>query len=251
MRPVTYPETQSRGCVPLKYADTGVARFLMRIHTFSALAGLESLDLTRASVAVIDVFRASTTILCLMENGAPRIAVTFSVTTALDLKKQGYVVVGERGGRPLPGFDLDNSPSQVSSRDWDSCDVVVTTSNGTRALVAVGHSPDVIVAGFRNLEATVHYLGRSRQPSIGLIPIGSQDEPRAEDELCAQALAALLRGEPVDVESLISRIRRGRSRTIGAGGERFESDVDLALQLNATRIVPILDEGLILRPVLV
>ncbi len=127
----------------------------------------------------------------------------------------------------------------------------MTTSNGTRALVAVQESAQVILAGFRNLDAAADYLRRSNQGQIALIPIGAKGEPRAEDELCAQALRARLRNEPVDVDSLIARVRQERSQDIASRGTRFQRDVDLCLELNTTRIVPVLGEGLTLRPVLV
>ena len=217
------------------------------IQTLSARAGLDDTDLSRASVAVIDVFRAATTILCLMENGAQEVTVTGSVTLALEWKEKGHVVIGERGGYRVQGFDLDNSPYRVSQRDWESQDIVVTTSNGTRALVAVQDSAQVILAGFRNLDAAADYLRESDQDKIALIPIGANGEPRAEDELCAEALQARLRNEPVDVASLIARVRQERSEAIASRGTNFQRDVDLSLELNTTRIVPVLGEGLTLR----
>ena len=220
------------------------------IQTLSALAGLHNTDLAQTSVAVIDVFRASTTILCLMEHGAAEVTVTGSVTLALEWKEKGYVVIGERGGYRVEGFDLDNSPYQVSQRKWDSQDIVVTTSNGTRALVAVRESPQVILAGFRNLDAAADYLRGSNQDQIALIPIGANDEPRAEDELCAQALQARLRNEPVDVNSLIAKVRQQRSEAITSRGTNFQRDVDLCLEPNTTRIVPVLGDALTLHPVL-
>ena len=223
---------------------------MLHIQILSALAGLEDTDLSQTSVAVIDVFRASTTLLCLMEKGAEEVTVTGSVRSALEWKKQGHVVIGERGGHKVAGFDLDNSPYQVSQREWDSQNVVMTTSNGTRALVAVQESCEVIMAGFRNLDAAADYLRTSKQGQIALIPIGASGEPRAEDELCAQALQARLRDDPVDVDSLIARVRQERSRDIASRATRFQRDVDLALQLNTTRIVPVLGDGLRLRRVL-
>ncbi len=222
---------------------------MVRIQVLSALAGLEQTDLAGTCVAVIDVFRASTTVLCLMENGAQEVIVTDSVSRALERKQQGYTVIGERGGRRVAGFDLDNSPYQVSQRAWESQKVVVTTSNGTRALIAVQESPAVILAGFRNLDAAADHLRDSNRDQVTLIPIGSGGEPRVEDELCAQALQDRLQNEPVDVDSLLVCIRRKCSKTISSRGPRYQKDVDLALQLDTTRIVPVLEPGLVLRRV--
>ena len=223
---------------------------MRHIQMLSTLAGLEDTDLSPTWAAVIDVFRASTTVLCLMEHGADEVTVTGSVQSALDWKKKGYVVIGERAGHRVAGFDLDNSPYQVSQREWDSHSPVLTTSNGTRALVAVRESARVIMAGFRNLDAAADYLLGSNQHQIALIPIGASGEPRAEDELCAHALKARLRNEPVDVDSVIARVRQERCEAIASRGTSFQRDVDLALQLNTTRIVPVLGEGLKLHRVL-
>jgi 2-phosphosulfolactate phosphatase len=100
----------------------------------SALRGIESLPLQEYACAVIDVLRASTTILCLFEHGASNVRVLGSVDAALALKAEGYTVMGERGDTPLPGFDADNSPHQAASHDWRGRRVAITTSNGTRAV---------------------------------------------------------------------------------------------------------------------
>ena len=218
----------------------------MQIETFSALQGVDPATIGNYLCAVIDVIRASTTILCLMEHGAEEIQVVATVEEALALKLRGYTPIGERGNLPLPGF-TDNSPYLVSQHDWRSRRVVLTTSNGTRALVAVRDARQIVVAAFRNLEAVARRLRADPGP-IGLVPIGSLGHPSYEDEACADALRRRLLGERVDFEAIRRKIFHDRAAQIERKGCQFRHDIELALTLDATAIIPVLAPGLVLRP---
>lgn len=217
----------------------------MRIEIFSALQGLNKHAIHECVCVVIDVLRASSTILCLMENGAEEVKVVGSVEEALELKPQGYILVGERGDQALEGFNFDNSPYAVSQHKWQGKKVLITTTNGTRALVAVKHGYRVVVAGFRNLDAVAEYTKKPLRP-VAIIPIGNMDEPRVEDERCAQALRSRILGETIDWEEIRQEILSKREDTIKRKGEMYKRDVELSLTLNTTRIIPVLDTGIVL-----
>ena len=221
----------------------------MHIVTLSALRGIEEVPLQDYAVAVIDVLRASTTILCLMEHGAREVRLLGSLEEALPLRAQGYALVGERGDTPLPGFEADNSPHYVAGRSWAGRRVAITTSNGTRALLAVRRAASVCVAGFRNLSAVADYA-LSLERSLALVPIGSGGSPRLEDELCAEALRRRLSGEDTDFADMRRRILAERAEEMRRK-PGYAQDAEHALTMDATRIVPVLRPGLVLGPVLV
>jgi len=99
-----------------------------------------SADLDGATALVIDVLRASTTIITALANGCQAIV---PVADPLDARRRaaaqwgdGVLVAGERHGEPIPGFDLSNSPLEFGAGRARGKTVFFTTSNGTRALLA-------------------------------------------------------------------------------------------------------------------
>lgn len=143
------------------------------------------------SVAVVlDVLRATTWIATALERGAwgvrPVLGVDEAVALAGSLRRQGYPVrlAGERGGLPPEGFDLGNSPAELTRVDVAGHRLVLTTTNGTRALATVGGSSQVLVAALRNASATAAYLARVDRPLL-LACAGTRGRISLEDVLAA------------------------------------------------------------------
>ena len=218
----------------------------MKVDLYSTLSGIEKINPKNTTCIVIDVLRASTTILCLMENGLEYVQVVSTVEEALQLKKDDTVLIGERGEKPLIGFEFDNSPYLVSKHNWSGKKAILTTTNGTRAITSVQTCRQVIIAGFRNIDAVAGYVQKSNHP-IAIIPIGDKGDPRLEDEICAQALRNRIIEHPVNWDEVINPIWEERNLKIYSKGETYKKDVELALTVNVTAIIPVLQNGLILR----
>jgi len=104
---------------------------------------------------VIDVIRATSTICQALAAGYERVLCAAEVEEAFALRDElGGVLGGERGNVLVPGFDLGNSPREyVEPRDGG---LILTTTNGTRAIVAAaGRCERVLVASLMNLAAVV------------------------------------------------------------------------------------------------
>ena len=108
----------------------------------------------RGSVCiVVDVVRASTTLLALCERGAGPIRVVIDLDEARRKAHAGddrALLIGEQGGIIAPGFDLDNSPTAVTAATVAGRGVVMRTSNGTVALTLLAAAPLVFVGCIRN-----------------------------------------------------------------------------------------------------
>ena len=87
---------------------------------------------------------------CAEIDEARGIAAGFAPGTAL--------LAGERHGLPIPGFDLGNSPIEFTSEVCGGKTLVVTTTNGTRAILACLEADRVYIASFVNLESTANEL---------------------------------------------------------------------------------------------
>ncbi len=218
----------------------------MDVKIYQAMKGLDGIDIKRHVFVVMDILRASNTIICLMEKGATDVRVVGEVDEAYKLKEHGYVLIGERLGNTIPGFDLDNSPYKISQQNWNGKKVVLTTTNGTRALVAVQGGFRVAIGSFRNIDAVCRYVKGFDRP-IALVPVGDRGTPMLEDELCAEATLNRLKGESVDWKRIQKAILEKVEMDVGKMGETYRKDALLSTSPNENDIIPLLHDGLVLR----
>src|SRR5437764_12866576 len=140
---------------------------------------------------VIDVLRASTTIVHALAAGAACVRPCAEVEEARELAGQmrvGRVVLGgERGGVPVPGFDLGNSPREYTAKACKGNTVVLTTTNGTRALLRAAEAERTLVAAFVNYSAVCEQLRQDLRP-VHILCAGTEGEVALEDTLLAGAI---------------------------------------------------------------
>ena len=155
---------------------------------------------------IIDVYRAFTTAAFCIAAGAREVVLTASHGAALKMKAKDpdLFLTGEIGGKPIPGFDVGNSPSRIEGLDLSGRRVVQRTSSGTQGVVAAAHAERVVLGSFVIAAATARYL-RSVGGDVTLVAMGEDAAIKApEDELCAKYIEALLTGaEPPLVPKLM------------------------------------------------
>ena len=168
---------------------------------FEALSGR---DLSDSVCVVFDIFRATSTIVTALANGADAVVPVAEISDALALRRQypDVLLAGEREGlrirRELTGsidFDLGNSPREFTRDRIGGKTIVLTTTNGSRALRACAHAKEVLVASFLNLTATAGYLRQHPAPNLLLVCSGTGSQTAYEDLLGAGALADLIWGQ--------------------------------------------------------
>jgi 2-phosphosulfolactate phosphatase len=105
---------------------------------------------------VIDVLRATTSVLVLVERGCEEVCIAPSIDAARRYRSAhvGVLAAGEQGGRAPAGFDLGNSPVAFAQSDVAGRRVVLATTNGTRALHLVRAAPVCLLGCLRNRSAT-------------------------------------------------------------------------------------------------
>ncbi|MBX6311335.1 MAG: 2-phosphosulfolactate phosphatase [Isosphaeraceae bacterium] len=150
----------------------------------------------RGGVAVvIDVLRASTLMIQALDAGCeailPCLEIEEAQRLAADLPPGRALLAGERQGLPIPGFDLGNSPGQCTPEVCRGKTLVMTTTNGTRAVLACREAARVLIAGFVNLAATARALRADGRP-VHLVCAGTDGRISLEDHLGAGALAVAL-----------------------------------------------------------
>lgn len=228
------------------------------------LEELGRIPLAGASAVVVDVVRASTTIVTALAHGARAVLPVATPDEAIARARawtDGRALLGgERGGAPPPGFECGNSPAEYTAARVRGRTVVFTTTNGTRALLAVAGAKQVAVGGFVNAAAVGRWL--ARQPGeLLLVCAGELGRFCLEDATCAGLLVARLRAArpettPSDAaraaELLYAHYRADLPRMLGDAAwaqllvaQGRGGDLPLCAALDAYDVVPVARDGML------
>ncbi|MEM6313116.1 MAG: 2-phosphosulfolactate phosphatase [Planctomycetota bacterium] len=151
------------------------------------------------AVVVFDVLRATTSIATALANGADHVEVYGSLDDARAAADGDAVLAGERDCLPPPGFDLGNSPAGFTPQRVGGKRVVLTTSNGTRAILAAEAADQRFTAALVNAADTAEAVLVTDAP-VTLLCAGTDGEDALEDWLGAGAVLRHLR-DHVEPES--------------------------------------------------
>lgn len=156
---------------------------------------------------IIDVFRAFSLEAYLFSHGIEKIYPIGSIEEAFSLKKDNpdYLLIGERGGKMVEGFDYGNSPSAFVGKKVYGKTTIHTTSAGTQGIVNAINAEEILVGSFVNARATAEYIRKRNPETVSLVCMGNEGKsPTGEDSLCAQYIRSLLIGEPMkDIDQLL------------------------------------------------
>ncbi len=151
-------------------------------------------------VVVVDVLRATTVMVHALAAGCQAVIpcgeIDEAKSVASRLPAGTALLAGERLGLPIPGFALGNSPADFTAEACAGKTLVMTTTNGTRAILSSLEARRVYIASFANLTATVDamvvkFQRRDRAP-LHIVCAGTEGFISLEDSLLAGALAARL-----------------------------------------------------------
>jgi 2-phosphosulfolactate phosphatase len=205
----------------------------VRIDVAATPDGLEPAAVAESTVLVIDVLRASTCIVTALGNGCAAIVPVASPEEARRRAAtlERALIAGERRGEPLEGFDLGNSPLEFTRGRVGGRTIVMTTSNGTRALVAARGAASVGVAAFVNHGAAAAWAqGRGRD--VLLLCAGERGARSLEDYVCAGMLVErLVAADPTAAPSREAERALGVARPYGKDVGRLGQDSSWARHL--------------------
>src|SRR5437764_731078 len=164
----------------------------MRVEVVFGSAGLTAGDATGRVVVVIDVLRASTTIATALANGA-RTVIPLESTDEVVMRAKAFdrsevKLAGERQMRPIPGFDLGNSPREFTREAVEGKTVLLSTTNGTAAIASLQGPPrDVVIGSYVNFSAVLAMLRAALRggTDIAILCAGRDKQFSLEDAACA------------------------------------------------------------------
>lgn len=158
----------------------------MKIDLIFAAGNKGRRDFHGKTVVVIDVLRATSTIVTALTNGCLAIYPVADPGTAALFRRQlgsDCLTGGERQGLKISGFDLGNSPLEYTAETVAGQRIILTTSNGTRALLEAEHAAEILIGSFLNAGRTSSYLLAKEE--VVFFCAGTNGEPGLEDLLCA------------------------------------------------------------------
>jgi 2-phosphosulfolactate phosphatase len=173
----------------------------MKLHVWFSPLGLGPADVQGRTIFVIDVLRATTVMCAALHNGARSLIPVASTEEALRLAQTigsaDVLLAGEKDCLRIPGFALGNSPLEMTEQTVKGKTIVVTTTNGTKALLGTQGAAAVYVASAANLtlagERAREALGQNRD--VVILCAGRETAFSLDDAYCAGRLAVAALGD--------------------------------------------------------
>jgi 2-phosphosulfolactate phosphatase len=231
------------------------------LYTALSPALLHLYNVSQATVVIIDVLRATSTIATALYNGARHIVPVDSVAKCIELGRQiNCITAGERDGKIAEGLRHGNSPFEYNREFINGKILVLTTTNGTRLLhMALDKGAREILTGsFANLDAVTEYLIQQKNNVI-LACAAWKDRINIEDSLFAGAVIERIRGH-FSIECDASHIavnlyNKAAGDLVGFMKENnashynrlmafgLEKDIRYCLEPNLANVLPIYEAG--------
>lgn len=241
----------------------------MKIDVFFTPEGFDDDYLRERHAVVVDVLRASTSIIVALQNGAKEIALYTDIdearSAASSLFDEQPLLCGERHGKLIEGFDLGNSPEEFTAEVVTGKPLIFCTTNGTKAVLKARHAKTTVVAAFINISIVKEFLVRPENIdyNLAIICAGKENRFALEDALCAGLLVdKLLADKKAQVISLSDSALSARilyekfrgnelaalkdcehGRYLSTIG--FSKDIEFAAKLDVSQALPILEDGVL------
>ncbi len=238
----------------------------MDAEVFLTYSTVSEDDVRNRTVVVIDVLRACSTIATALAHGARAVLPVADMAEAgkiaSNLDRDVYRLGGERGGEKIDGYDLGNSPREYTEEVVENRDVILNTTNGTRALSRATPAKHLVAASFLNAGRVVDFV-RSVDDEVTIVCAGHENRIALEDTLCAGLLLDRLwkREEPdtvtdsahtaftlyeTDRDDLLSALK-GANHAEYLAEQGFGADLEYCFQVDTFSVLPYYSDNRLLR----
>ncbi|MCU4174217.1 2-phosphosulfolactate phosphatase [Carboxylicivirga sp. N1Y90] len=233
----------------------------MKVDVVFAAGDLAEAKVKGKVAIVIDVLRATSVMVTALNNGAKEVIPVLSPEEAFALKKENpkqVLLGGERDTLAIEGFDYGNSPLDYVPGVVENKTIVMTTSNGTRAIKGSVAANKIVIASFLNVKSIVESISEGDDPV--LVCSGSNDFFTIEDSLCAGMIISIL-GQIFDIQLSDGALAMKELyetnkdlEQIASGGNHYKllqkrgfyDDLKYCFQKNSIQLVPYYKAGRII-----
>lgn len=179
---------------------------IQNLNAYTTWQEANILEIKDSVTIVIDVLRASNTIITALSKGAASIIPVSEINRAWEIKKDNphYLLGGERNAVKINGFDFGNSPLEYTADKISNKTIIFTTANGTRALEKVHVADKVFVGSFLNAKYIANEVVKYKK-NLSIVCAGTLANPSLEDSLAAgKIIAELLKHIPLTLNDFAS-----------------------------------------------
>lgn len=166
----------------------------MEVNIYHLVEGAKQ---AKGTTVIIDVFRAFSLEAYLFSQGCEKIIITPEESKAYEEKQEhpDYILMGERHGKILPGFDYGNAPSSIYHKDFTNKTVIHTTSNGTQGIANAKNADKIYVSSLVNAKVTCLSILQNQPQEVSIVAMGWEGRKTEEDILCAEYMKSILLNE--------------------------------------------------------
>ncbi|MDF2502936.1 2-phosphosulfolactate phosphatase family protein [Clostridium sp.] len=167
----------------------------MNIDIIISADDIKEKKILNKSVVVIDILRATSVIVTAINNGCKEVIPVLTVDEAVGIARKDrkkYMLGGERDAIKIKGFDFSNSPLEYNSDKVKDKTLIMTTTNGTRAIKASINAKHIIIAAMINAEAVAKKLINLNN-DIVIVNSGTNGEFSIDDFICSGYIISILK----------------------------------------------------------
>ncbi len=250
----------------MRFAEGGLT-LKLKINTYASYKHALPSELKDNVVIVIDVLRATSTIVTAIENGCGRIYPVMDVEEAMSIfskinKDENVLLGGENGSMKISGFHLSNSPLEYSKENIFGKDIILTTTNGTRAINSAAISAHTVLIGSLLNASAVMQKALSYKKNITFLCAGTGGRYSLDDIIaCGCMLSSIGNLDNYDLcdlsyscinEYMICKDNIEKALTKAYQYKRlkrlgFKKDLEYCCQVDIIDNVPIFKDSVILK----
>jgi len=233
----------------------------MIIKTLLSPLNVDELYFTNKTTVVIDVLRATTTIVTALQNGAKEIIPVSSIEFAMKVSGDTFsgqtLLAGERNTKKIDGFSLGNSPLEYKPEIINGKSIVFFTTNGSKAIVKAKYSSELLISCFLNTKSIANQV--SKNSEVIILCSGNNGLFSLEDSVCAGDLIYELKTLIDDVKlddaskTCLFLYKKNKKRLkkmlmetehgMKLYDQGFKKDIVFASQKSIFNCIPIYDTG--------
>ncbi len=239
----------------------------MKCSVILCPAHLDELYFTGKTIIVIDVLRASNTIINALKNGAKEIVPVASVEFAVKVSGGMFggqtLIGGERNTKKIDGFALGNSPLEYTEEVVSGKSIVFYTTNGSKAVAKAKFSENLFICSFSNISAVAKHIV-NLNTDFEILCAGRNNSFSIEDSVCAGRLVSIIQTLSKNIElSDSSKACLALNKSFGKsilamlkGSEHgklliengFEEDLKFCSETDSIKVIPYFKENVIKLP---
>jgi 2-phosphosulfolactate phosphatase len=233
----------------------------MQVKTISTVGEIKPEHVKGRTVIVIDVLRASSTIVAAFDSGIKSIIPVKKAEEALALRSLNTILAGEWHCKKIKGFDYNNSPTILKTKKHTGKHLVLLTTNGTQAMEKAAQADRLLIGCFLNASACIKEA-LVQNSDITIYCAGTRNEFSFEDGLAAGMMIHLVKKQASSIvtcdfsdamEASFLQLAKKLPQLLytTTTGKRllqnqFEEDIRYCGQIDISQIVPILKGNRIL-----